>query len=47
MIATRRPVKSTPSCGQDPVWKVRPEKFSCPGSDGTLATDSGPVASSR
>ena len=37
MTPTRLPVKSTPSCGQAPVWYVSPAKRSRPGMSGTRA----------
>ena len=41
---TRLPEKSTPSCGQRPVWYQAPEKLSRPGMAGTLALDRQPTA---
>ena len=41
---TRMPVKSTPSCGQWPVWYVLPLKFSTPGTSGSLDWDRQPDA---
>ena len=41
---TRWPLKSTPSCGQRPVWYVAPRKLSRPGNFGTWAEDRQPVA---
>src|SRR5215470_13961346 len=44
---TRWPVKSTPSCGQWPVWYHLPEKLARPGTSGTCAADRHPVAGVR
>src|SRR6185437_3046327 len=44
MTATVLPVKSTPSCGQWPVWYVWPLKLSAPGKSGRRAVDRQPVA---
>ena len=44
MTPTRWPLKSTPSCGQLPVWKVRPAKLSMPGISGIRVADRQPVA---
>jgi len=40
----RFPVKSTPSCGQSPLWNHWPSKVSSPGNRGTWATARQPVA---
>ena len=42
---TRWPVKSTPSCGQRPVWYVGPANVPSPGTSGSLAADRQPTAS--
>jgi hypothetical protein len=47
ITATRSPVRSTPSCGQWPVWYVGPPKRSAPGTSGALDTDRQPVAMIR
>jgi hypothetical protein len=44
MTPTRLPVKSTPSCGQVPVWNVSPVNDSAPSIAGMLADDRQPVA---
>ncbi len=44
---TRCPVKSTPSCGQRPVWYVAPSNVSRPGKSGMFADDRQPVAMIR
>ncbi len=44
ITATRLPVKSTPSCGHQPVWYVSPRKLSRPSISGSLAADRQPVA---
>ena len=44
MTATRRPVKSTPSCGQCAVCRVRPANRSMPGISGSFEVDRQPVA---
>ena len=36
MTPTRWPVRSTPSCGQCPVWYVGPAKLSTPGISGSF-----------
>ena len=41
---TRLPVKSTPSCGQRPVWCSSPANVSRPGIGGTRGTERQPVA---
>ena len=42
--ATRLPVKSTPSCGQRPVWWISPANVSAPGASGSFGTERHPVA---
>ena len=44
ITATRRPVKSTPSWGQWPVWYVAPAKRSTPWISGNLDWDKQPDA---
>ena len=44
MTPTRWPVKSTPSCGQYPVWYHFPSKLSSPLNFGACADDRQPVA---
>jgi hypothetical protein len=44
MMPTRCPLKSTPSCGQLPVWYHGPRKSSSPGNFGSCATDRQPIA---
>ena len=44
MIPTRRPVKSTGSCGQLPVWYQLPSKLSSPSTAGTLGVEMQPLA---
>jgi hypothetical protein len=41
---TRRPRRSTPSCGHRPVWNQRPVNESSPGMSGTFAVDRQPTA---
>ena len=41
---TRLPVRSTPSCGQRPVWYQSPVKLSRPGMSGMLAAEMAPTA---
>ena len=44
MTPTRRPVKSTPSWGQRPVWNVGRRKVSMPSISGCFAAERQPVA---
>jgi len=44
MTPTRRPVKSTPSWGQCPVWYVGPWKLSTPGISGSFEWERQPDA---
>jgi hypothetical protein len=44
---TRWPVRSTPSWGQRPVWRVRPRNVSIPSISGCFAADRQPVAMIR
>jgi hypothetical protein len=41
---TRLPLKSTPWCGQAPVWSTWPPKLSTPAIVGTLVLDKQPTA---
>ncbi len=47
MRPTRLPVKSTPSCGQRPVWTQVPRKLSRPGMAGTFAAERQPTAGTK
>lgn len=44
MTPTRRPLKSTPSWGQRPVWYSLPLKLSRPGNSGMRGSDRQPTA---
>ena len=44
MTPTRRPVKSTPSCGHRPVWYHLPSNDSRPLKSGTWTSERQPVA---
>ncbi len=44
ITASRCPSKSTPSCGQCPVWWIGPRNRSAPGISGAFDLDRQPVA---